>query len=67
MELHDVKTKEQFMDLYREKNLQTCAQKIAYLIAAMKIRAMRCDEAETEAENLAGLEEVALLGYWKAS
>jgi len=38
-----------------------------YLKKAMKIRAMLCDEDETPEEVLSGLEESALLGYWKAS
>jgi len=33
----------------------------------MKIRATRSEESETKDEELAGLEELALLGHWRVS
>jgi len=67
MTLHEVVAQEQFEEYYRSNNLQTTEEKIDYLKKAMKIRAMLSDEDETEDEVLSGLEESALLGYWKAS
>jgi hypothetical protein len=67
MTLHEVSEPEQFKEYYNLNNLQTTSQKISYLKKAMKIRAMLSDEDETEEEILSGLEESALLGYWKAS
>lgn len=65
MTLHDVSTLEQFGEYYKSNNLVTIADKINYLKKAMKIRAMLCDDNETPEEVLSGLEESALLGYWK--
>ena len=67
MTLHDVQEKGQLSAYYTEKNLQTIEQKIDNLTKTMKIRATKCDEAETKEEILAGLEETALLGNWKVS
>jgi len=67
MTLHDAGAPEQFEEYYKSNNLQTIEEKIDYLKKAMKIRAMLCDEDETPEEVLSGLEESALLGYWKAS
>jgi hypothetical protein len=67
MTLHEVNAPEQFEDYYNSNNLMTVSDKIDYLKKAMKIRAMLCDEDETQEEVLIGLEESALLGYWKAS
>jgi len=67
MTLHEVGEQEQFEEYYKSNNLQTVKEKIDYLKKAMKIRAMLCDEDETPEEVLSGLEESALLGYWKAS
>ena len=67
MTLHEVRSQEQFEDYYQANNLQAVEEKINYLKNAMKVRAMLCDEDETPEEILAGLEESALLGYWKAS
>jgi len=67
MTLHEVNAPEQFEEYYKSNNLQTLPDKISYLKNAMKIRAMLCDEDETDEEILNGLEESALLGYWKAS
>ena len=67
MTLYDVISSEQFEDYYKTNNLQTIDDKISNLTETMKIRAMLCDEEETPEEVLAGLEESALLGYWKAS
>jgi hypothetical protein len=66
MQLRDVVEKRDLERLYATNSLKTCQEKIAYLVATMKIRAMRCDEEESPEENLAGLEELALLGDWKA-
>jgi hypothetical protein len=67
MTLHDVNAPEQFEAYYKSNNLQTTDAKISYLRNAMKIRAILCDEVETPEEVLAGLEESAILGFWKAS
>jgi hypothetical protein len=67
MTLHEVSEQEQFDEYYRSNNLSTTTEKIDYLKKAMKVRAMLSDEDETEEEILSGLEESALLGYWKAS
>lgn len=67
MILHDVTKWEQFDEFYKSNNINTVDEKINYLIRAMKIRAMLSEESETPEEVLAGLEESALLGYWKAS
>jgi hypothetical protein len=67
MTLHEISGQEQFEEYYKSNNLQTIDEKINYLTRAMKVRAMLCDEFETPEEVLAGLEESALLGYWKAS
>jgi hypothetical protein len=66
MQLIDVQAREDFGRLYEEHQLTTYEDKISYLVASMKIRAMRCDEEETPEENLSGLEELALLGDWKS-
>jgi len=67
MTLHQVAKAEEFKEYYKLNNLQTIEEKIDYLKKAMKIRAILCDEDETPEEVLSGLEESALLGYWKAS
>jgi hypothetical protein len=67
MTLHEVNSPEKFEEYYRSNNLQTTDKKIDYLRKAMKIRATLCDEVETPEEILGGLEESALLGFWKAS
>jgi len=67
MRLHDVSSQNQFAEYYQSNNLQTIEQRIDYLKKEMKVRAMLSDEDETPDEILSGLEESALLGYWKAS
>ena len=67
MRLQEVKSQDQFDNFYKSNNLLSVSEKIEYLKNVMKIRAMLFDKAETEEEILKGLEESALLGYWKAS
>ncbi|MDR3012783.1 MAG: hypothetical protein LBU70_06200 [Chitinispirillales bacterium] len=67
MQLQEVVDRSQFEEYYRSNNLNTDSEKINRLIRTMKIRAMRCDDQETPEELLAGLEETALFGCWKAS
>jgi hypothetical protein len=67
MTLHEVGEPKQFEEYYKSNNLQTINDKITYLKKAMKVRAMLCDDVETPEDVLAGLEESALLGFWKAS
>jgi len=67
MTLHEVSEQGQFDEFYKSNNVLTVEEKIDYLKRAMKVRAMLRDEDETPEEVLAGLEESALLGYWKAS
>jgi hypothetical protein len=66
MTLHEVVSQDQFLEYYRSNNLQNVEDKIDYLNRAMKIRATRGDGKATPEETLSGLEELALLGYWKA-
>jgi len=65
--LHDVENREQFAEYYAANNLTTIDEKIDNLTQTMKIRATRREEPETKDEELAGLEELALLGYWRVS
>jgi len=67
MTLFEVSEQGQFDEFYKSNNVLTVDDKIDYLKRAMKVRAMLLDEDETPEEVLAGLEESALLGYWKAS
>jgi hypothetical protein len=67
MSLRDVTAQEQFSELYRSNGLESVEDKIRYLTSAMKIRATRMEGKETPEEELDGLEELALLGYWRAS
>jgi hypothetical protein len=67
MKLHDIVEQGQFEEYYHSNGLRTVEDKISYLTRAMKIRATRGDDDETPAEALECLEELALLGYWKAS
>ena len=67
MTLHEVKETKQFEEYYKLNNLQTTDDKITNLKKAMKVKAILSEEDETPAEVLAGLEESALLGFWKAS
>lgn len=67
MKLHDVVTAEQFSEYYASNGLHTAEEKVSYLTKAMKIRATRSYGQETPEEALAGLEELALLGFWRAS
>ena len=67
MTLHDVNEQSKFEEFYRVNNVNTISEKINYLKKSMKIRAILCDEEETPEEELAGLEESALQGFWKAS
>jgi hypothetical protein len=67
MRLQDVTAKEQFDEYYKANKLYTVSDKINYLISAMKIRAIQSEGEESPDVVLAGLEESALLGFWKAS
>ena len=67
MTLHEVSSPEQFEEYYKSNSLQTIEDKISYLRKVMKIRAILRDEDETPEEILVGLEESALLGFWKAT
>jgi hypothetical protein len=67
MTLQDVESRDQFKAYYAEKNLQTTEAKIDNLTKTMKVRATRHEEPVTKEEILAGLEESAMLGNWKAS
>jgi len=67
MTLHDVEQREQFARYYAENNLQTTEARIDNLTKIMKVRAIRHEEPVSKEEVLAGLEESAMLGNWKAS
>jgi len=63
--LRDVKRPDQFDEYYASKGIVSEADKIKSLTADMGILSTRCEGEETEAEVLAGLQELAILGYWK--
>jgi len=65
--LQEVNTKTELKEFYKFNNLLTVEAKINQLIKTMKIRAMLGENEKTPEEILAGLEESALLGYWKAN
>ena len=67
MNLREVERNEQFLQYYLANNLHSIDEKIANLTKEMKIIATRSDEDETKEDELAGLEELVLLGYWRAS
>ena len=67
MELRDVAQQDQFARYYDENNLNSAYDKIKHLKAAMKIRAVMRDKEISEEDELAGLEETALRGVWRAS
>jgi len=67
MTLHDVEQLGQFEAYYRENNLRSTKEKIDDLTQTMKIIATRCDKEETAEDELHGLEELALQGFWRAS
>lgn len=67
MTLQEVNTKTELKEFYKFNNLLTVEAKINQLIKTMKIRAMLGENEKTPEEILAGLEESALLGYWKAN
>jgi len=67
MTLYEVTTKKELREHYKTNNLSTIEAKIKYLIKTMKIRAMLGDNNKTPEQILAGLEESALMGYWKAN
>jgi hypothetical protein len=66
MDLRDVVERGQFEAFYHSNGLHSIEDRISHLKKSMKIRATYCDEEETPKEVLDGLEETALLGYWKA-
>jgi len=63
--LFDVEEHSQFEALYRANGLHSVKDKIDYLKKSMKIKASISDEDETPEEELAGLEEAVLNGFWK--
>jgi len=67
MTLDEVESHEQFEAYYAANNLHKIDEKIDDLTKIMKIIATRCDEEESKEDELAGLEELALQGYWRAS
>jgi len=67
MRLQEVEQPEQFARYYAENNLQSTEARIDNLTKTMKVRATRWEEEPAKEEVLAGLEESALLGNWKAS
>ncbi|MDR0881926.1 MAG: hypothetical protein LBP55_05230 [Candidatus Adiutrix sp.] len=62
--LSDVKDFDDFKALYEGNNLSTDESKIAFLINAMKIKAIRYEEEESPGTKLLGLEEFALMHPW---
>jgi hypothetical protein len=66
MELETVKTQEQLNAYYRAKGAGSVQEKIDSLKKAMNVWAMCSENEGTPGEALATLEELALLGYWRA-
>jgi len=56
---------EQLDRYYTSKGISSNADKIKCLTEDMGILSTRCEEEETEAEVLEGLQELAVLGYWR--
>jgi hypothetical protein len=69
MTLYEVSAEADFKGYYGSNGLSDgdIAGKIDLLTRDMKILATRCEGEESPAEELADLEELALLGYWRAS
>jgi len=67
MNLSEVERSDQFPQYYVKNNLHSIDEKIDNLTKEMKIIATRSDEEESKEDELAGLEELVLLGYWRAS
>ena len=66
MDLKDVKTHDDILKLYEQHKLVSTTEKINYLKNTMKIRKTHCEVKETEEEELAGLEDLALTHMWEA-
>ena len=62
--LADVEDQADFARLYSRHGLVSIEDKIAFLNKKLGILATRCEEEETPAEELLGLEEFALLHPW---
>jgi len=54
---------DQLEEYYASKGLSSDADKIKSLTEDMGILSTRCED--TQAEELAGLQELAVLGYWR--
>jgi hypothetical protein len=67
MTLFDVETKDGLVQCYEQNGLKDTKSKIDYLISSMKVKAMRWEDGDSLDERLESLEDMALLGYWRAS
>ena len=69
MDLKDVKTHDDILQLYNEKNLTSIKEKIDYLKDTMGVLASRCEQyeltSEDELDELLGLEDLALTHMWE--
>jgi len=65
--LRAVKTREDFDGYYNSNGITSVDDKIHRLIEDMGVKAMISEDEETPDEVLAGLEESALRGFWRAS
>ena len=62
--LADVEEQADFEALYLGQGLLTTSAKIAFLSGKLGILASRCEQVETQEEELFGLEQFALLHPW---
>jgi hypothetical protein len=60
-----VERPEQLDRYYAYRGVNSDADKIKCLTEDMGILSTRCEEEETESEVLEGLQELAVLGYWR--
>jgi len=67
MTLSDVRTQEELKQCYEQNGLKDVDSKIDYLIKSMNVKAMRWEDEHSSDEKLESLEDLALLGYWRAS
>jgi len=60
-----VEKPDRLKEYYISKGISSDAEKIKCLKEDMGILSTRCEGEETQAEVLEGLQELAILGYWR--
>lgn len=60
-----VEKPDRLKEYYTSKGISSDAEKIKCLTEDMGILSTRCEGEETQAEVLEGLQELAVLGYWR--